>query len=167
MLAFAMRLLAPVDRFSQKTYMSLMIGLLKAAGIKVEGRPLWISHSAYIDRAGGILLGDRCVISHKVSLLTHDFSLDRVAESIHGQTDRELSRSAPITIGERAFIGMGAYILPGISIGAGSIVGTGSVVTKDVEPGSVVAGNPARKLGNTSDLWERRRGEYSWHLRRR
>ena len=42
-----------------------------------------------------------------------------------------------------AFIGTGAIILPRITIGRGATVGAGAVVTKDVEPMSVVIGNPA------------------------
>jgi acetyltransferase-like isoleucine patch superfamily enzyme len=45
-----------------------------------------------------------------------------------------------------ASIGGGATILPGITIGKGAVVGAGSVVTKDVLPGTTVAGNPAREL---------------------
>src|SRR5690606_3494179 len=43
-----------------------------------------------------------------------------------------------------ARIGGGSIILPGVTVGEGAIVGAGSVVTKDVPPGSVVIGNPAR-----------------------
>ena len=46
----------------------------------------------------------------------------------------------------RAAIGSGAVILCGVTIGEGALVGAGSVVTKDVEPYTVVAGNPARLL---------------------
>jgi sugar O-acyltransferase (sialic acid O-acetyltransferase NeuD family) len=45
-----------------------------------------------------------------------------------------------------AWIGAGATILPGLRIGRGAVVGAGSVVTKDVEAGTVVVGNPARPL---------------------
>ena len=47
-------------------------------------------------------------------------------------------------IGERCFIGARSIIMPGIRVGDGSIVGAGAVVTRDVPPGSIVAGNPAR-----------------------
>jgi galactoside O-acetyltransferase len=52
--------------------------------------------------------------------------------------------SAPIFIRDRVWIGFDAVILKGVTIGEGAIVGARSVVTSDVEPYTVVAGNPAR-----------------------
>lgn len=52
--------------------------------------------------------------------------------------------SGDTIIGDGAWLGMRSLILPGIKIGEGAIVASGAVVTKDVEPYSVVAGNPAR-----------------------
>lgn len=46
-------------------------------------------------------------------------------------------------IGTNCFIGSRSVILPGVRVGDGSIVGSGAVVTKDVPPGTIVAGNPA------------------------
>lgn len=58
-----------------------------------------------------------------------------------------------ITIGNRAWIGQRAIILPGIEIGEGAVVGAGAVVTKNVEAFSIVAGNPAKSIGTrTQDL---------------
>lgn len=51
-----------------------------------------------------------------------------------------------VTIGRCAFIGTGATVLPGIHIGEQAIVGAGAVVTKNVLPGAVIVGNPARPL---------------------
>ena len=53
----------------------------------------------------------------------------------------------PITIGKNAFIGARAMILPGVSIGNQAIVGAMSVVSKDVPDHQIVAGNPAKKIG--------------------
>lgn len=50
------------------------------------------------------------------------------------------------TIGNDVWIGEGAYIKAGVNIGHGVVIGMGSVVTKDVEPYSIVAGNPAKTL---------------------
>jgi maltose O-acetyltransferase len=67
-------------------------------------------------------------------------------------------RGGDVTVGDRVWIGYGALILPGINLGEGSVVGAGAVVTRDVEPFAIVAGNPARKIG------ERNRA-LSYHLK--
>jgi len=56
-------------------------------------------------------------------------------------------RGGNVLIGNRVWIGYRAMILPGVTIGEGAVVGAGAVVTKDVEPFSIVAGNPARRIG--------------------
>ena len=56
-------------------------------------------------------------------------------------------RGGVVVIGNHVWIGYRAIVLPGITIGEGAVVGAGAVVTHDVEPFSVVAGNPARKIG--------------------
>jgi acetyltransferase-like isoleucine patch superfamily enzyme len=53
---------------------------------------------------------------------------------------------ARITIGEDAFVGARAFVMPGVTIGARAIVGAGSIVTKDVPPDVFAAGNPCRVL---------------------
>ena len=56
-------------------------------------------------------------------------------------------RGGDVVIGDRVWIGYRAIILPGVTIGEGAVVGAGAVVTKNVEPYAIVAGNPARKVG--------------------
>lgn len=56
------------------------------------------------------------------------------------------------TVENGASIGAGATLLPGVVIGAGALVGAGSVVTRPVEPGAVVLGNPARRVGDRDQL---------------
>jgi maltose O-acetyltransferase len=59
-------------------------------------------------------------------------------------------RGGDVVIGNHVWIGYRAIILPGITIGEGAVVGAGAVVTKDVEPFAIMAGNPARKIGERS-----------------
>ena len=56
-------------------------------------------------------------------------------------------RGGDVVIGDRVWIGYRALILPGLTVGEGAVVATGAVVTKDVEPFGIVAGNPARVIG--------------------
>lgn len=64
------------------------------------------------------------------------------------QTDLHIK---PVTIEAWADIGTGAIILPGVTVGRGSLVGAGAVVTHDVAPFSIVAGVPARVIGDRRD----------------
>ena len=58
-----------------------------------------------------------------------------------------LEFALPITIEDGVWIGGHAVIAPGVRIGRNSVIGAGSVVTKNVEAGTVVAGNPAKPIG--------------------
>jgi acetyltransferase-like isoleucine patch superfamily enzyme len=165
-----LRLISPVDRVSQSAYRRLSILALRRCGVEVTGSPLWISSRVFWDLSspGAIALGDRCVLSHFVRLLTHDFSLDRVAEaSGELESDHELFRIAPIVIGDRVFVGMGATILPGVTVGDGSIVAAGAVVTGPVPAGVVVAGNPARVIKSTQEYLSESRHKFNVRRRRR
>lgn len=64
------------------------------------------------------------------------------------QTDLTIK---PVTIEAWADVGTSATILPGITVGRGSMVGAGAVVTRDVPPFAVVAGVPARIIGDRQD----------------
>ncbi|HEX5315865.1 MAG TPA: acyltransferase, partial [Candidatus Kapabacteria bacterium] len=92
-----------------------------------------ISLKANLDHTNprGIHIDQGTLVAFGVVILAHDLS--RV---LHSDT----------YIGKNCFIGAHVIILPGVRVGDGSIVATGSVVTKDVEPNSIVAGNPARVI---------------------
>ena len=55
-----------------------------------------------------------------------------------------------VNVGDHAFVGAGAVILPRLKIGAHAVIGAGAVVTRDVAPGSTVVGVPARLSGARS-----------------
>ena len=60
------------------------------------------------------------------------------------------SAGAPVKIGDRVSLNTDAIVLPGVTIGDGAVVAAGAVVTKDVEPYTIVAGVPARPIGERS-----------------
>jgi len=86
---------------------------------------------------GEIEIGARATIAQEAYLSTgsHDFE----------QSGMPLV-AAKITIGEDAFVGARAFVLPGVTIGARSIIGACSVVTGDVPENVIAAGNPCRVL---------------------
>ena len=86
-----------------------------------------------------VTIGDYVLISWDVNILENNF---------HTTTDGGI-KSATIIIGNRVWIGCRAIILAGVTIGEGSIVAAGSVVTRDVPPGTLVAGNPAKVIRET------------------
>ena len=99
-----------------------------------------------------ITIGDHVLISGNVTFLTHDGS---VWVFMDRPKYRHVVKYGAITIGNNCFIGNRATILPGVTIGDDSIVGAGSMVTKDVPPGSVVAGVPARVICTTEEYAEK------------
>jgi acetyltransferase-like isoleucine patch superfamily enzyme len=91
-----------------------------------------------------VTLQDDVFIGHGVM-----FTNDKFPASVN--PDGSLKEKAdwtclPTVVEDGAAIGSNATILPGITIGARALVGAGAVVTKDIAPGAVVAGNPARPL---------------------
>lgn len=63
-------------------------------------------------------------------------------------------RAEPVTIHDNVWIAANVVVLPGVTIGEGAVVGAGSVVSKDVAPGTLVAGNPARFIRYVNDCIE-------------
>lgn len=143
-------------RWTPKKLNFLRLFVLRLFGAKIHGKPfvfpsariyapfnLEIHDGACIGpltniyNLGRLILRERCVISQETMLCggTHDLSSRRTPLLV-GDMD----------VGEDVFIGARALILPGVNLGEGAVVGAGAVVTKDVEPWTVVGGNPAKLI---------------------
>lgn len=64
---------------------------------------------------------------------------------------RSVTIGDPIVVGDDVWIAAGAIVIGGVTVGAGSVIAAGSVVTRDVPPGVLVAGNPARIIRPVED----------------
>lgn len=90
---------------------------------------------------------------------------DAVVELIEARYGKHLDSVGYIDIRDNCFIGHGAIVMPRVTIGPDSIVAAGAVVTKDVPPGTVVAGNPAKVICTMQALIDRveeRCAAYPW-----
>lgn len=97
----------------------------------------------------GVQIGNGVFVGHNVSFIN---DLYPRAVNTDGSLQTEADWSVVETVVEDgASIGTSVTILGGVRIGAGALVGAGSVVTRDVPPGAVVAGNPARILRMLED----------------
>jgi acetyltransferase-like isoleucine patch superfamily enzyme len=97
------------------------------------------SHNSRVDSLipQFVEIGDNFISGPGSIILAHDASL-----FVHTGS----YRCQRTVIGNNVFLGANAVVLPGVRIGDGAIVGAGAIVSKDVEPYSVVAGNPARMI---------------------
>lgn len=108
----------------------------------VVGRHCKISSYSFV--CEGVTIEDECFIGHHMIFVNDRYPAAVTADGALQEPDDW--RVVETRVCRRAFLGSGAVILCGVTIGEGALVGAGSVVTKDVEPYSVVVGNPARFL---------------------
>jgi UDP-2-acetamido-3-amino-2,3-dideoxy-glucuronate N-acetyltransferase len=91
----------------------------------------------------GVEIGDEVFISHGVIFINDKFPRATAEGRLQDEGDWEL---LPTFVERGATLGSGVVVAGGVRIGQGALVGAGAVVTRDVEPGQVVVGNPARPL---------------------
>lgn len=126
-----------------------LLGLLlyTRGNLKIGGHSV-VDRDCVLDARGEITIGNNVNLAPEVMILTASHDPDD--ENFGGITKA-------VTIEDYAWIATRSLILPGVTIGRGAIVGAGSVVTKNVEPGTIVAGNPAK-------LIRKREGTQSYQL---
>ena len=131
--------------------------------VGLEGR-LHIGNDSYVGPAARIWalekteIGSRVFISHGVNIHDSD-SHSLSAQERHERFLEKMKlgrhlvlenvKSGPVVIDDDVWIGFNAIILKGVRVGRGAVVGAGSVITKDVEPYTIVVGNPQRVTGKS------------------
>lgn len=102
------------------------------------GRNTVINRGCYLDGRASLFIGDNVSISPECYLLSlgHDHSDPSFA-----------ARPGPVVIGDYAWLGARAMVLPGVSLGEGAVVGAAAVVTRSLASRVIAAGVPARKIG--------------------
>jgi len=120
------------------------VRIFGAQNLKV-GRNCRISYDCIFQANGGIEMGDEVIFGPGVKLWSVNHVIDRTDVPIFEQGyDHK-----PIVIGHGVWFGANSFVMPGARIGDHVVVSAGSVVAgKDVEPYSILAGNPARKVGS-------------------
>lgn len=102
------------------------------------GDNAFINYGSSIVASAHVRIGNDCLIGTHVTVMDCDF---------HRVEDKTWDTSGvPIVIDDRAWIGNRSIVLKGVRVGHDAVVAAGSVVTHDVEPRTVVAGNPAKVI---------------------
>ncbi len=119
--------------------------LWKLIGVNV-GKKLFIGYGVYLDVDGAnrLYIGDNSSIMAQSLILMHRRNINNYDGIIlqHNLPYLQLETH----IGNNVSIGMRSIIMPGVTIGDGAVIAAGSVVTKNVEPYTVVGGNPAKVI---------------------
>jgi acetyltransferase-like isoleucine patch superfamily enzyme len=111
----------------------------------VVGRRCKIQSHAFV--CTGVTLGDGVFVGHGVLFVNDKTPRATVDGGLAGEEDWTLLDTV---VEDGASLGSGAIVLGGVRVGAGALVGAGAVVSRDVAPGAVVAGVPARALAGVA-----------------
>lgn len=122
------------------TFVEIQRGAVVGARCKIS------SHSFVCD---GVTLEDEVFVGHGV-MFVNDKAPRATTDDGAIQRDGDWTL-LPTVVERRASLGSGAVILGGVRIGAGALVGAGAVVTRNVAPGTIVAGIPARPLHSPNE----------------
>lgn len=143
-------------RWTPKPFNLWRLFWLRLFDATIEGTP-FVHQRARIAVPWNLVLRDRACLGDRANA----YSLDKIEIGARATVAQEVYldtgshdfdsptlplTTAPITIGEDAFIGARAFILPGTTIGARSVIGACSVVTKNIPADTIAAGNPCQPL---------------------
>lgn len=108
----------------------------------VLGSNVHFGYGCFLQGEGGIEVKDHTHISRNVVIHTSNHNID--GKYVPYDETKTLK---PVSIGRGCWIGMNVIVVPGVTIGDGAVIGMGTVVSKDVAPGEILVGAPARTVG--------------------
>lgn len=160
-------------RFGERSYVVPPARIVGAAGIDIGDDVLVLQDSGLaVDVAAGarLVIDDRVLLAPGVEIVcsigvhietgvsTSDFaSISDSWSLLSHPPGNPPPPGAPVVIEAGAYLGWNSFVGPGVRVGAGAFVGEGAVVLEDVEPHTVVYGNPARvvrRLDASTGRWE-------------
>jgi len=116
-----------------------------------QGTTMVEVHIAVTEPHSQVVIGEDCMFANDIDLRTGDSH-----SILDGATGERINFAENITIGQHVWVAAHAILLKGIEIGENSVIASGAIVTKSCEPGSLLAGNPARAI-KTGISWKRER----------
>lgn len=127
--------------FGVNIYMGRSVCLKNVEHLSI-GDNVSIHDACYLDALGGLEIGNNVSIAHHTSILTFNHTWEDASLPIKYNP----VQTAPVIINDDVWVGCGVRIMPGVTIGTRSVIAAGSVVTRDVPPGVIVAGVPAKVI---------------------
>tara|TARA_B100001093_G_scaffold519066_1_gene606274 strand:- start:5321 stop:6241 length:921 start_codon:yes stop_codon:yes gene_type:complete len=93
---------------------------------------------------GDVKILSNCIIGPNLYVSSYSHEYSKIPEEFMSTQDKLLKKSRPVLINEDCFIGINVFIKPGINIGRGCVVGANTNVLNNLEPYSIVVGNPGK-----------------------
>lgn len=124
------------------TQSNVLWGIIPTTRNVTIGRYCAVSHHAFFDGGGAIVIEDHARLGSFVSLLTttHPIEPNVIRRKVAVDDDRT------VVIGRGSWLASRVTVLPGVHIAPGCVIGAGAVVTKSTEPNGLYAGNPAKLI---------------------
>jgi len=126
-----------------QTLISSFVILRTYGGSIIIGNSSFVNSFSALYGHGNLTIGNNCLIGPQVTIIPVNYGFKDRDTPFRDQTPTKKG----ITIGDDVWIGAGVTIVDGCTIGKGCVIGAGAVVTKSIEPYSIVAGVPAKKIG--------------------